>query len=141
MARPSEYTQEIGDRICQEIGNGWSLRTVCDAEDMPNMSTIFEWIRKYEAFSKQYAVACEERTEAHNESLLEMGDEAKNLAQSVDPKASSAVVQAIKLKADNLKWHMSKMKPRKYGDKLDLTSGGEKLPTPIIPLNVQESKE
>ena len=135
--RPSIYTQELADSICTGIGNGYSLRTVCDAEDMPNMSTVFEWIRKHEEFSKQYARACEERTEFHQEAMLEMGDKAIAHAEDADPKAAGAVVSAYKLKADNLKWHMSKMKPKKYGEKLDLTSGGEKLPTPII--NVQRN--
>lgn len=135
MARPSIFTKKLGDKICQEIANGWSIRTVCGAENMPSLSSVFKWIREKPEFSQQYARATEERTEAHSESLLEMGDDAIEKAQEVDPKASGAVVQAYKLKADNLKWSMSKMKPKKYGDKLDLTSGGEKLPTPIM--NVQ----
>jgi len=48
-----------------------------------------------------YTRACDERVEAQHEELLELGDEAVQLAQSVNEKASSAVVQAVKLKADN----------------------------------------
>lgn len=136
VGRPSEYTQEIADKICEQLALGWSLRTVCDAEDMPSVVTVFAWMRENDEFLKQYARATEERTEYQQEMLLEMGDEAIDHAETADPKASGAVVSAYKLKADNLKWSMSKMKPKKYGDKLDLTSGGEKLPTPIIPLNV-----
>jgi hypothetical protein len=135
MARPSEFTKEVGDKVCQQIANGLSMRSVCAPDEMPDMSTVFRWLRTDEEFCKQYARATEERTEAQNEMLLELGDEAQELAQNVDPKAANAVVSAVKLKADNLKWVMSKMKPKKYGDKLDLTSGGEKLPQPII--NVQ----
>lgn len=101
------------------------MRKVCLADDMPDSTTIFEWLGKYEDFSLQYVKATEERTEAHNEMILDLGDQAIALAQKVDSKASNAVVNAVKLKADNLKWVMSKMKPKKYGDKLDFTSGGE----------------
>lgn len=132
--RPSKYTKELADSVCEGISNGLSVRTVCLDEAMPSLTTVFKWLRELPEFAHQYARACEERTEAHNESLLEMGEEAIEKAQEVDPKASGAVVQAYKLKADNLKWSMSKMKPKKYGDKLDLTSAGEKLPTPIISL-------
>lgn len=125
--RPTKYTKELGDLFCQRIANGWSMRTVCDGDDMPVPSTIFEWIRNHEEFSKQYAQATEERTEAHQEKVLEIGDESIQAAQDSDPKAASAVVQAYKLKADNLKWHMSKMKPKKYGDKVDVTSAGEAI--------------
>jgi len=123
--RPSEYTTEIGAEFCERIAQGSSLRSVCKADDMPNASTIFEWIRKYPGFSKQYAHACDERAEAHNETLLDLGDDAIDLAQSTDPKAANAVVAAVKLKADNLKWVMSKQKPKKYGDKIELDNTGE----------------
>lgn len=130
--RPSIYSQELADKICEQIGNGGSLRTICDAEDMPAFSSVFKWLREKPEFSQQYARACEERTEAHNEQLLVYGDEAIQLAQSTDPKAANAVVSAVKLKADNLKWVMSKMKPKKYGDKLDMTTNGKDLPTPLL---------
>lgn len=134
MGRPSDYTQELADKICEGIGNGWSMRTVCSKEDMPSMSTVFKWLREREEFSQQYARACRERTEGQHEELLEYGDEAIRLAQEADPKAAGAVVSAVKLKADNLKWSMSKMVPKKYGDRLDLTTDGEKLPAPIMPV-------
>lgn len=134
--RPSDYTEELAKTICRRIAEGKSLRSVCQMEDIPDMSTVWRWITERPEFRNQYAQACEERAEAHNEMLLELGDEAINLAQEVNEKASSAVVQAVKLKADNLKWHMSKMKPKKYGDKLDLTTAGKELPQPILKLDV-----
>lgn len=131
VGRPSDYSQETAQKICEYISNGKSLRATCLEEGMPSAVTVFKWMREHEEFLNQYARATEERAEAQNESLLDLGDEAIRLAQEVDVKASSAVVQAVKLKADNLKWVMSKMKPKKYGDKVDLTTGGEKFPAPI----------
>lgn len=132
LGRPSDYTKETADRICSELAEGISLRTVCLAEDMPDKATVFRWLREHKEFHDQYAQAKEESTNAQHEVLEDLGDQAIDLAQSVDPKASSAVVQAVKLKADNLKWVMSKMKPKKYGDKVDVTSGDK----PISLLNV-----
>lgn len=131
VGRPSDYTQELADKICEQIAEGDSMRTICEQESMPNAATVFRWLRTNEEFSKQYARACEERTEAHNENLLDIGEEAIEAAHEADPKAANAVVSGYKLKADNLKWVMSKMKPKKYGDKLDVTSDGKVLPTPI----------
>jgi hypothetical protein len=125
--RPSEFTQKIADSVCFEIATGKSLRTVCKGEEMPAISTVFNWFSKYPKFVEQYARACQERTEAHMEQLLDFGDEALLEARSADPKASGAVVQAVRLKADNLKWAMSKMKPKKYGDKVDVTSDGKAI--------------
>lgn len=131
MARPSDYTQEKADLICERISNGNSLRTVCLDEDMPDKATVFRWLREHKEFHDQYASATDERTESQHEDLLELGDEAVRLAQAADFRISNAVVSAVKLKADNMKWSMSKMKPKKYGDKLDHTTNGKDLPTPI----------
>jgi hypothetical protein len=35
--RPSDYNQETADRICSQLAEGKSMRTVCLAEDMPVM--------------------------------------------------------------------------------------------------------
>ena len=131
IGRPTIYSQELADKICAQLAEGMSLRSVCLSEDMPDKSTVFNWLRTKPEFVDQYARAKEESADAQNEILLDLGDEAIGLAQQVDSKASNAVVQAVKLKADNLKWVMSKMKPKKYGDKLDVTSDGKVLPTPI----------
>ena len=141
MARPTDYNEEIAAKICSGLAEGKSLRTVCQADDMPDKSTVFVWLGLYPEFKDQYARAKEESADADNETLEEIGDEAIDASWKADPKAASAVVQAYKLKADNLKWAMSKKKPKKYGEKLDLTSGGEKLPTPIYGGNSTKPKD
>lgn len=132
VGRPTKYTQVLADEICERISLGASMRSVCRDDAMPEMQTIWRWLREKKVFSERYASATAERTESQQEDLIEMGDEAIEKAQVVDSKASNAVVSAYKLKADNLKWSMSKMKPKKYGDKLDLTSDGKALPTPLL---------
>lgn len=131
VGRPTKYTTEIADKICSQIVVGRSLRSICLDDDMPDLVTVYSWLRNHPEFLKQYDVATSERTETQQEMLLEMGDIAIQHAENVDPKAAGAVVSAYKLKADNFKWSMSKMKPKKYGEKLDLTSDGKALPTPI----------
>ena len=61
----------------------------------------------------------------------EMQDVEEECLQAVDcvddPKKANALVQAYRLKLDNLKWIASKLKAKKYGDKLDITSNNESL--------------
>ena len=132
MARPTIFTKDLGDKICEELSQGKSLRTVCLADDMPDKASVFRWLRTNKEFCDQYARAKEESADADNEVLEDIGDEAIAESKTVDPKASSAVVSAYKLKADNLKWFMSKKKPKKYGDKLDMTTNGKDLPIPLL---------
>lgn len=106
---------------------GNSLRKVCAPDDMPEIRSVFRWLRSNEEFRQQYARAKEESADADNEKLEEIGDESIDAAWKADPKAAGAVVSAYKLKADNIKWAMSKKKPKKYGDKLDVMSDGKAI--------------
>lgn len=131
IGRPTIYSEKLAREFCDRLSRGISLRTVCLADDMPSMDTIYHWIHDKKDFSEQYAQAKENSADALNEVLLDLGDDAIKLSQEVDNKVSNAVVSAVKLKADNLKWYMSKMKPKKYGDKMDMTTNGKDLPSPI----------
>ncbi len=127
LGRPTKYTQQLADEICKQISQGKSLRKVYEQEGMPDGVTVFSWFRKYPDFLKQYERAADERTETQQEIIIDIGDEAISHAERADPKSSNAIVSAYKLKADSLKWSMSKMKPKKYGDKVDVTSDGKAI--------------
>ena len=98
---------------------------------MPAMETIWSWLRQNREFSEQYLQSTRERSEAQHEDIAELGEKAIEHAEAADPKAANAIVNAYKLHADNLKWSMSKMVPKKYGNTIDITSDGRALPTPI----------
>ncbi len=131
IGRPTIYSKELANEICKQLSQGISLRTVCKADDMPDASVIFDWLHKYPEFTEQYTRAKEESADAMSEDILEISDDSLSDAMNVDPKSSTAVVQAHKLRVDTRKWLMSKMKPKKYADKLDLTNNGKDFPTPI----------
>lgn len=136
--RPTDYTQELADRICELITEGLSMRSVAAREDMPASSTIFKWLRENKIFSEQYAKACEERTEAMSEDILDIADDGSNDLMVVQKGnreyevENREVTNRSRLRVDTRKWLMSKMKPKKYGDKIDVTSDGKVLPTPLL---------
>lgn len=132
IGRPTKYTQELEDKICSELAEGRSLRSVCLDEDMPDKATVFRWLRENKSFSDHYARAKEESADADLEELQDISNEAIAEAKIVSEKRANAVVQAYKVKGDNLKWKMSKMKPKKYGDKLDMTSDGKAITVELI---------
>lgn len=92
---------------------------------MPHIATIFNWHRSVPGFLEQYTRAKDEQADTNAEDLQEIVDEVRS--GRLDP-------QSARVAADILKWSSSKLKPKKYGDKLDLTSDGKQLPTPIIGL-------
>ena len=48
---------------------------------------------------------------------------------------NSEYVQRSRIRIDTRKWIASKLKPKKYGDKVDVTTDGEKINTPVIDMS------
>lgn len=136
----SEYNQEQATRFCELISEGKSMRSACQEKGMVAPKTIFAWLRKYPEFNKQYDVATKERTEAMAEELLDIADDARNdfMADNYQEgktpgyQLNGENIQRSRLRVDTRKFLMAKMKPKKYGEKLDLTTNGKDLPTPIL---------
>lgn len=137
--RPSKYTKELADAICERLAMGESMRTVCIEETMPAMSTIFKWLRENDQFSEQYARAKQESADAMAEEILDIADNGTNDWETIELEngyekevINHEVLARSRLRVDTRKWLMAKMKPKKYGDKIDMTTNGKELPTPIV---------
>jgi hypothetical protein len=130
--RPTIYTEELAENICSQLAEGISLRTICLQEGMPDKATVFRWLRINKQFCDQYARAKEESTDAMSEDILFLSDGAIAVIKGGAEKKSSALGQAVRLQVDTRKWIMSKMKPKKYGDKLDMTSDGKAITVELI---------
>jgi hypothetical protein len=105
--RPSIFSQELADAIFAEIGEGRGLSDICRDAGMPNRTTVYRWLAEDEAFRRQYAVACEMRAE-------HMGDQILDIAANGAPEDT----QRARLMIDARKWMMSKLAPKKYGEKI-----------------------
>lgn len=133
IGRPTDYTPELADLFCEQLAMGYSVRTVCKDDKFPAPSTIFRWLREHKEFQEQYARAKQESADAMADELLDIVDDGSNDWMEINKGNYTATVvnqeavQRSKLRAETRKWLMSKMKPKKYGDKLDLTSHGEKI--------------
>lgn len=103
--RPSTYTEEMGNMICDKLTEGVSLRKLCKMDGFPNPSTIYVWIDRFPEFAERYARAREAATEDMLEDILEIAD---------DP---SLDAQEKRVRIDTRKWAMGKLKPKKYGEK------------------------
>lgn len=135
--RPSTYTPKIAETICHRIILGEPVRQICADDDMPAESTVYLWLIQHDDFSEQYARAKEAQAERFAEELLDISDDGRNDWIERENKDGSTyealngeAIQRSKLRVETRKWLMGKMRPKKYGDRLDLTSGGEKLPPP-----------
>jgi hypothetical protein len=131
-------------KIISSIEDGNSLRATLKFEGMPSSTTFYEWIDNDEQKALHYARACEKRADAIFEDIIDIADDASNdftLADIGDgiqvEKFNSEHVQRSRLRVDARKWALSKMNPKKYGDKLDMTTGGDKIQSPPSSINVR----
>jgi hypothetical protein len=89
------------------------------------MSSIFKWLREHKEFAEQYARAKELQTEKLADELVEIADDESNDVSGELKMPNSVAVQRARLKVDTRKWLLSKLQPKKYGDKLDMNLAGK----------------
>jgi hypothetical protein len=73
--RPTEYTDEIGETICDRIVDGESLRTICADAGMPDEATVLGWISSHGKFRDQYEIAREFPVQALLDETIEIIDD------------------------------------------------------------------
>jgi hypothetical protein len=133
MGRPSDYTPDVADKICSQIADGKSMRTICREESMPHMSTVFRWLREHDEFREQYVRAKDDAADAMAEDILEIADDGTNDYMTITKGdkeyevVNGEAIQRSRLRVDSRKWLMAKLKPKKYGEHVDVTSGGERI--------------
>ena len=129
MAYSNEKQEEIFDFICQRIEEGESLRKILKDSDMPSSRTFFKWIHNDELKVKQYALALEYRADVMFEEILDIADDKSNDTLINDEgveRPNSEWINRSRLRVDARKWMLSKMLPKKYGDKQETTHLFEK---------------
>lgn len=106
MGRPTLYTDEMADEICERLACGESLRVMCrDDERLPCERTVYRWLIANEDFCQKYTRAREFQAEPHLEDIIEIAD--NPLLEPNDKR----------VRIDTRKWAMSKLAMKKYGDR------------------------
>lgn len=100
---------------------------------MPSRKAFFEWVAKDNSIQTQYELAISMRADIHAEEILAIADEEVTMvkrskhggAQSdadddgmVEVVFDPTAVARNRLRVDARKWMLSKMVPKKYGDKV-----------------------
>jgi len=123
------YNQETADKVCELLASGLSLRKSCEGLDTSPQS-ILRWVQSVPEFAEQYARARELGYMLLADEIQDISDSGtKAVIQnpdgtfSVNPEA----IQRDRLRVDTRKWILSKMLPKVYGDKLDVTSKDQQI--------------
>lgn len=146
--RPEIYNDELAIQLLSEIAStSKSLRTICKIDGMPSVTTVLKWLRDKPDFAAQYARAKEEQADYLIEEMIDISDDGSNDFMTITKGNESyevenkEVTSRSRLRVDTRKWIASKLKPKKYADKIDITSDNKplsnevdytKLPTEIL---------
>jgi hypothetical protein len=134
--RPSSYTPEIAHEILRRIAEGESLRAICREDGFPPASTVRGWVLDdVNGFSEHYVRARQLQAEYWAEEILEITDDGTNDWMEKHDKDGNNIgwqlngehVQRSRLRTDTRKWLLSKVLPKVYGDKIDVTSAGKQV--------------
>ena len=133
---PPKYDKEKAiTTVLDELAAGASLISVCKQDGLPSFTTFMRWLAEEgeagDRLRDQYARAREIQAEVIAEQILTIADEEctmvkadKHGSQDDDGMGQTEVVfdstavQRNRLRVDARKWLLSKMVPKKYGDKL-----------------------
>ena len=128
MGRLTSFTQETADEICNRLVRGKSLRKICLADDMPDPSTVFRWLSQNESFREQYAHAREAQADTYADEIVDIADDGTNdfmaAGEGDDLRYNGDAVQRSKLRVEARKWVAAKLKPKKYGDRIEQHHSG-----------------
>ncbi len=104
--RPSGYTLEIADMICEAIAHGHGLHQMCrDNDNWPSSSMVYRWLDQREEFREAYARARQRQADYLAEEIKDISD-------------NSTDWNKARLQVDTRKWIAARLAPRKYGDRL-----------------------
>lgn len=113
---PTDYSQELADRILAGMGDGLAIKTICEADGMPDRVTVWRWLREYPDFSERFDQAQRERAQSLVDDMSRISDDA-----SLDPNDK-------RIRVDTRKWLASKILPKLYGDKVQLSGDEDGAP-------------
>lgn len=128
--RPSDYGPDIAAWICGRLAEGEPLTKICRDERMPDVSTVYRWLTAHEAFREMYARAREDQADTLADEIQAIADEPM-LGEKTTIKANGDteivrgdMIEHRRLRVDARKWVAAKLKPRKYGERIEHEHGG-----------------
>ena len=141
--RPTDYSEKIASEICTRLTQGEPLVQMCRDEHLPHVSTIYRWLARHPDFCDTYARAREEQADTLADQIVQIADERPEVNPIIDNKTgelirielSSSYIAWQKNRIEARKWTAMKLRPKKYGDKLEL--GGD----PNNPLKIEVKTE
>ncbi|TKW62033.1 MAG: DNA packaging protein [Blastochloris viridis] len=132
-----KLTPQLKIKILERLAEGISLRAICNDADVPVTPAAVRKAALTDVdFGTQYARARDMGLESMAEEILEIADNSSgdwvqkvNKDGSIEWIFNHENVQRSRLRCDVRKWFLSKLAPKRYGDRIqqDVTSSDSSL--------------
>ena len=121
---PVPTPEEVFDSICADMSGGTPAYKACQAHGMHRM-TFYRMIARDESARDKYARAKADGLDAIADEMYELADECRMGEKTKETKdgtftETGDMVERTRLQLDTRKWLLSKLAPKKYGDKVDI---------------------
>lgn len=149
MGRPTLYSPEMVDKICTQICSGKSLNEITRNPKMPAFATISFWLLDplKKDFLEKYEIAQQIRAQYLFEHVIEVSkNPLKGTSETVNSEGETTIrtedaVNRSTLYVKSLMWALARMAPKKYGNKLDVTSDDKPLEGTKVILGMEITQE
>lgn len=127
MVAVSTFNQTIADTICERLGEGETLVSICRDEDMPGRRTVGDWRKANPEFAKAYDEAMLQGCHALLDETLEIADDGSQdytTDKDGNPVFDSEHVQRSKLRIWARHELIKRKRPDEFSDKQKLEHSG-----------------
>lgn len=137
---PQPVPQDKADDIIEWISAGKTLREWCRQPGNVSFRSVYDWIEKDAVFASRFARAREVGQDVIADECLAILDEPpeRTLTENGD-KVDSGYVAWQKNRAEMRLKLLAKWNPKRYGDKVDVTSDGKQVGLAIA-IDLSEKK-
>ena len=120
MGRPVKWPQDhpVWGEIVYRVSAGKSLSTVLRDPDLPSWPMFYAMLEQDPKLRQAYDKAVQDRADRMADEILELSD--MEMPEGLEGAMASAWVQQKRMQVDARKWIASKLKPRTYGDRIDV---------------------
>lgn len=123
----SRFSHALAERICLRLSEGESLNAICSGDGMPAESTVRLWVLDDRSgFAARYARARDLGLDCLADQILTIANTPclgiKTVSKESGIETTEAdMIEHRRLQVDARKWYLSKLAPKKYGEKLELS--------------------
>jgi hypothetical protein len=127
VGRPSSYTDEVADIICDRMINGENFSHICADPMMPSRAALYRWRASRPDFDARCARAREALADFLLDKIEAMADE-----------TTEANVNSQRLKISTAQWRAEKMAPRTLGPRVNTEITGSVVSVQHTTIDVRQ---